>query len=142
MSSVAYQTGSSSWTTRVTLAFGYASANPTTVQIGGATIQTNTYTSGFLTNIADGDGKTIVNVNYSAATPGKVANVTTANGSVGYDYASSHSQCSGNTALFFNLANATACDVDSDCGSGLRCGGKTGSGMTGLLGSPTGADST
>jgi YD repeat-containing protein len=130
--SVAYQTGSGgTWTTRVTLAMSYTSSNPTTIQIGGTTIQTNTYTSGYLTNIADGGGKTLVNLNYVSATPGKLANVTTANGSLGYDYASSHAQCTGQTALFFNLANATACNVDGDCGTGFRCGGKTGSGSTG-----------
>jgi hypothetical protein len=132
VSSVAYQTGSGgSWTTRATLSLSYSSADPTTVSLGGSTIQTNTYSSSYLTNIADGAGKTLVNVNYVAATPGKIANVTTGGGSLGYDFGSSHTQCTGKTALYFNLANATSCNVDSDCGTGLRCGGKTGAGTTG-----------
>jgi len=131
--SVAYQTGSvSTWTTRVTLALSYTSSNPTTVQIGGTTIQTNNYASNYLTSIVDGNSKTLVSTNYVAATPGKLANVTTMNGSIGYDFASAHAQCTGKTALFFNLANATAtCSDDSGCGSGERCGGKTGAGSTG-----------
>jgi hypothetical protein len=132
VSSVAYQTVSGgTGTTRVTLAFTYTSTNPTTVQIGGTTIQTNAYTSNYLTSIVDGAGKKIVATNYVTATPGKVANITVPTGSIGYDYGSSHAQCTGNTALFFNLANGASCNIDSDCGTGFRCGGKTGTGSTG-----------
>ncbi len=132
VSSVAYQTISGgTGTTRATLSLTYTSTNPTTAQIGGSTIQTMSYTSNYLTGINDGESNSIIGANYVSATPGMVANVTTGEGGIGFDYNSANAQCTGQTALFFNVANATSCSIDSDCGTGLRCGGKTGSGSTG-----------
>ena len=132
VSSVSYQTVSGgTGTTRATLSFTYTSTNPTTVSLGG-TIQTNTYTSNYLTAITDGNSKKIIEVAYSTATAGKAVRVRTGDGGVGYEYASSHAQCTGGTVHYFNLesdalGNAKTCGTLS-CGLGYYCGGRTGAG--------------
>src|SRR5690606_3327484 len=82
---------------------------------------------GYVTAIQDGGGNTLVSFAYDVATPGKVVRVDTPRGMVGYEYAPSRTQCSGTdkTAVFFHRQNTTACNVDSDCGTGYLCGGKT-----------------
>jgi RHS repeat-associated protein len=103
------------------------------VTIGGQLAQSYAYdsTSGDLTQINDGGGKTMMTFAFSSATPGQVNLIDTPRGVVGFEYASSRAACSAKTVLYFNKGNGTSCDIDSDCGSGYLCGGKTGSGATG-----------
>jgi RHS repeat-associated protein len=101
----------------------------TTVTIGGQLAQTNSYTNGLLTKIVDGGGTQIVAFAYSST--GQLNLVSTSRGTLGFEYASSRTGCVGNTILYFNKGNTTSCNVDTDCGTGFLCGGKTGTGSTG-----------
>jgi YD repeat-containing protein len=103
----------------------------TTVTIGSQLAEQNIYTNGYLSKIEDGAGTQVVAFSYSASAPGQVDLVTTSRGTVGMEYGSTRTACSGDTILYFNKGNTTSCSVDSDCGSGFLCGGKTGSGSTG-----------
>jgi hypothetical protein len=110
-----------------------SSISPTlsSVTIGGQLSHTNLYANGRLTKIQDGGGNQLVAFAYSSTTGGQVDLVTTSRGTVGLEYSSSRTGCVGNTLLYFNKGNSTSCNVDSDCGTGLLCGGKTGAGTTG-----------
>ncbi|MBA3398227.1 MAG: hypothetical protein H0T89_36715 [Deltaproteobacteria bacterium] len=123
---------SSVWTTYHTTTYAYTSGQLTSVTIGGQLAQSNIYTSSYLTQINDGAGNEIVSFAYDAATAGKTVRADTPRGMVGWEYNSSRTSCSGKTVLYFNRGNTTSCSVDSDCGSGLLCGGKTGTGSTGV----------
>ena len=105
----------------------------TTVTIGGQLAQTNSYsTTGYMTQINDGAGNLIVGFSYASSTNGQVDLVNTSRGTVGFEYNTARSGCTaGDTVLYFNKGNTTSCGVDSDCGAGFLCGGKTGSGSTG-----------
>lgn len=131
ITSIAFQLNDSGWTTQHTTSYSYTNGNLTGVTIGSQSAQTNVYTSSYLTSIQDGAGNTLVNFVYDSATAGKVVRVDTPRGLVGYEFASSRSNCSGKTVLYFHRQNTTSCSVDSDCGTGYLCGGKTGSGSTG-----------
>jgi RHS repeat-associated protein len=124
---------SGSWVDQHTTTFGYTSGNLTSVTIGGQLAQTNVYTSNYLTSIQDGGGKTLVNFVYDGTTAGKTVRVDTPRGVVGYEFAPSRTECTGanKTVLYFHKANTSSCNVDSDCGTGHLCGGKTGTGSTG-----------
>ncbi len=124
VTSINYQTNAGSWTTRVTASYSYTSGNPTTVTIGGTTAHTMEYTSGYLTKIVS-DSKDVVAYSYLSATPGKAVRAISPAGEVGFEYASGRSSCSGGTVVYFNRANATACDDDADCGGDALCGAET-----------------
>jgi hypothetical protein len=85
----------------------------TTVTIGGLVAQTNSYTSGALTKIIDGNNNRIVAFAYDSATAGKVVRVDTSRGTVGFEYGPSRTGCSGAayTMLYFNQGTATSCEV-------------------------------
>jgi RHS repeat-associated protein len=112
---------------------GPTSGNLSSVTIGGQLAQKYTYTSNYLTKITDGANNQIAAFAYSSSTSGQVDLITTSRGTVGFDYAPSRTGCStsGMTLLYFNQGNSTSCSVDSDCGTGYMCGGKTGGGSTG-----------
>ena len=103
------------------------------VTIGGTLAQQYTYdVNGLLSQIVDGSGNQIVAFSYSSTSTGEVDLIATSRGTVGFEYSTSRSGCTaGNTVLFFNQGNSSSCSVDSDCGSGYMCGGKTGTGATG-----------
>jgi RHS repeat-associated protein len=102
------------------------------VTIGGQLAQQYVYDSyGYLTAIKDGGGSQVASFAYSSTSGGQVDLVTTSRGTVGFEYASSRTGCTGNTALYFNQGNTLSCSADSDCGAGYMCGGKTGTGSTG-----------
>lgn len=108
----------------------------TTVTIGNVLAQQYHYTGGYLTQITDGATAPAVPINnfsYSSTTPGQVDLVSTPRGTVGFEYNSSRTSCVGKTMLYFNLGTTSpsSCSIDSDCGTGFMCGGKTGSGSTG-----------
>lgn len=131
LTTVAFQVKvSGTFTTYHTTSYGYSSGSLTTVTIGGQLAQTNVYTNGYLTQIQDGAANSIIAFAYNA-TPGKIARIDTRSGVLGYDYNSARASCSAKTVLYFNLGNTSSCDVDSDCGSGFLCGGKTSTGSTG-----------
>lgn len=121
-------------TIRTYIDIDYVGANPTIVHTGASTPRESHAfdANGYLTLIEDGEGNDIVSFAWIAGSPGKAARVFTGEGGIGFDYASSHPQCTGGTVLHFNVANATSCNVDSDCGGALRCGGKTSTGATGV----------
>jgi RHS repeat-associated protein len=112
------------WTTYHTTSYAYAGGALRTVTIGGQHAQTNVYDGGDLTRIDDGEGKQMVAFRYAA--PGVVSLVETANGHLGFEYDSSRAQCAGDTILYFNKGHDQSCSVDSDCGAGLLCGGRSG----------------
>lgn len=93
----------------------------TTVTIGGQLAQKHTYTNGYLTKITDGAGAQISTFAYSSSTPGRVAQITTAHGSVAFEFASTRTSCSGKTLIAFNSAPASSCRLDSDCSTGSMC---------------------
>ena len=133
LTSVAYQLYiSAAWSTQHTTSYSYTSGNLTSVTIGGELAQSNTYSSNYLTAIDDGAGNNIATFSYDSSTAGKVVRVDTPRGMVGFEYNSSRTSCSGKTVLHFNRGNTSTCSVDSDCGSGFLCGGKTGTGSTGV----------
>jgi hypothetical protein len=66
--------------TQHTTAYGYTGSNLTSVTIGGQLAQTNSYTSNYLTQIADGAGKVMVKFAYDSATVGKAVRVDTPRG--------------------------------------------------------------
>ena len=131
LTTVRFQVFTTSWLNKHTTTYSYTSGNLTGVTIGGQAAQTNLYTSNFLTSIQDANGNTLVNFAYDSATAGKVVRVDTPRGVVGWEFASSRSNCSGQTVLYFHRANTTSCNTDTDCGTGHLCGGKTGAGSTG-----------
>jgi RHS repeat-associated protein len=89
--------------------------------------------SGYLTMIKDGEPtpNQVVSFAYSSTVSGQLDLVSTSRGTVAFEYASTRTGCTGNTALYFNQGNTSSCSVDSDCGTGFMCGGKTGTGATG-----------
>ena len=131
LTSVSYQLKiAGTWTTQHTTTYGYISGTLMSATIGASLSQQYAYTGGFLSSITDATGILIASFNYNATTSGQVNGVTTPNGNVGFDFASSRTACSGNTVLYFNKQSTGACSVDSDCGTGF-CGGTTGAGATG-----------
>jgi RHS repeat-associated protein len=120
-------------TTYHTTSYTYSGQNLASVTIGGQLAQQNVYTNNYLTQIQDGAGTPIVSFAYDSSTPGKAVRVDTTRGMVGFEYAASRTGCSGSnkTVLYFNRGNNSSCSVDSDCGTGFLCGGKTGAGSTG-----------
>ena len=132
MTSVAFQIYlSGAWTTQHTTSYTYTSSNLTTVTLNSQLTQTNVYTSNYLTQIQDASGNSIVAFNFDSTTAGQLQRVDTTRGMVGFEYNSSRAACSGKTVVLFNVGDTTSCSIDSDCGSGFLCGGKTGSGATG-----------
>ena len=134
MTSMQFQTlASGSWTTQHTTSYvKNGTGGLASVTIGGQLAQQYTYSAtGYLTKIADGANNQIAAFTYSSTVNGQVDNISTSRGAVGFDYNSTRTACSGKTALYFNLGNTTSCSVDSDCGTGFLCGGKTGTGSTG-----------
>jgi RHS repeat-associated protein len=119
------------WTTFHTTTYAYAGGELASVTIGGQLAQRNVYTSGYLTQIDDGEGRRIAAFRFSSARPGEANLIDTAQGTVGFEFGSTRSVCSAQTVLYFNKANANSCDSDEDCGSGALCGGQTGPGATG-----------
>jgi hypothetical protein len=119
--------------TQHTTTYGYTGNNLTSVTIGSQLAQTNSYSSNYLTQIADGAGEVMVKFAYDSTTAGKVVRIDTPRGMVGFEFASVRTGCSGanKTVQYFNRANTTTCTSDTDCGTGNMCGGKTGSGATG-----------
>jgi hypothetical protein len=104
------------------------------VTIGGQLAQVYSYdANGNMNKISDGGGTQVVAFGYSATNGGEVDRVTTSRGTVGFEYNATRTGCSGSgeTMLYFNQGNTTSCSVDSDCGTGFMCGGKTGTGATG-----------
>jgi YD repeat-containing protein len=132
LTSVQFQIHTGSWTTQHTTTYAYTSGALTSVTIGNQLAQTNVYASGYLTQIQDGGGTPIVSFSYESASPGKAVRADTRSGMIGLETSSSRSTCSGKTVLYFNRGNTSSCSIDSDCGSGFLCGGKTGSGSTGV----------
>ncbi len=103
-----------------------------TVTVGGQVAQRMTYSSlGMLTKIADAASNQIATFAYSSTAMGQVDLVSTPRGTVGFEFGSTRSGCTGQTALYFNKGSAASCSIDSDCGAGMMCGGKTGTGSTG-----------
>jgi hypothetical protein len=131
LTSVQFQILGGSWTTYHTTSYGYAGGALSTVTIGGALAQTNSYAGGYLAQIQDAAGKSIASFAYTES-PGQVARIDTTQGMIGFEYASSRAACMGKTVLHFNRGNALSCSTDGDCGSGFLCGGKTASGATGV----------
>jgi YD repeat-containing protein len=109
----------------------------TSVTIGGQVAQQYTYgTDGLLSQVQDGGGNNIASFKYSSTTAGQVNLITTPRGTVGFEFASSRTNCQvpglGQTVLYFNKGTTTSCNADTDCGAGYVCGGKTAStGSTG-----------
>ena len=131
LTSVWFQHNTGSWVTKHTTTYGYTSGTLTSVTIGGQLAQSNVYTSNFLTSIQDGNSNTVVSFVYDGTTAGKIVRVDTPRGVVGWEFASSRANCSGQTILYFHKASTTSCNTDADCGTGNLCGGKTGTGTTG-----------
>jgi RHS repeat-associated protein len=132
LSTVQFQINvSGTWTTQHTTSYSYTSGALTSVTIGGQLAQVMTYTSSFLTKIADGAGKVIVNFAYDSTVPSRAVRADTQSGMIGVELNSSRSTCSGKTVVYFNLGATTNCTDDSNCGAGQMCGGKTGTGATG-----------
>ena len=104
----------------------------TSTTIGGQLAQQYGYdAAGNLASITDGASNTIASFYYASSTVGQVDRIATSNGTVGFEFNSVRTGCTGNTLLYFNKGNTTSCSADSDCGSGYFCGGKTGTGATG-----------
>lgn len=104
------------------------------IQVGSTSKVVQQYVydgNGDLTTIKDGGGDQVAAFTYSSTAIGQVDLITTSRGTVGFEYASSRTGCTANTALYFNQGNTLSCSIDSDCGSGYMCGGKTGTGSTG-----------
>lgn len=104
----------------------------TTVTIGGQLAQQHVYTAGELTQIVDGDGKQLVGLRWAAGAPGTVAALETADGDLGFEYDATRAECSDRPVVYFNKGSSASCSVDSDCGGGMLCGGKSGPGATGM----------
>ena len=104
------------------------------VTIGGTLAQQYTYgaAGNLLTSINDATSQ-LVSFSYSSTTLGRVNQVSTPKGTLGYEFGSARTGCSagGQTLLYFNQGNTTSCATDTDCGTGYMCGGQTGSGATG-----------
>ena len=132
LTSVNYQLNiSGTWTTQQTTTYAYTSGTITSASIGPSVTQQYAYTSGYLTGITDGAGNLISSFHYNGTTAAQVNRVETPNGVVGMEFASTRTTCSGKTILYFNKATTGSCNIDSDCGTGYLCGGKTGTGSTG-----------
>ena len=100
--------------------------------IGGQLAQQFSYdTAGNLSGIADSAGNAIASFSYASATSGQVDRIATTVGTVGFEFNSTRTGCTGNTLLYFNKGNTISCSADADCGTGFFCGGKTGTGATG-----------
>ncbi len=126
VTSVDYQTvDGGTPTTRVTVAITYTSGNPTAVSIGGSSVQTMQYTSGYLTKVLDAGSNDLIAYQYLSGASGKVVRATTEAGEIGFDYSGARADCSGGLVIGFNRASATACDDDADCGSDYVCAGET-----------------
>jgi RHS repeat-associated protein len=128
---------SGAWATEQTTTYAYSSGVLITASIGPSLSQQYSYTSGSLTEITDSAGKLIANFAYNDSYTGQVDQVSTSSGTVGMEFNSTRTGCTGNTALYFNLSATSSCSTDSDCptdtATGLHhmCGGKTGTGATG-----------
>lgn len=103
----------------------------TTVTIGGQLAQKNSYVAGYLATITDAAGIPLNAFSYSSTVAGQVDLITTPRGTVGFEFSSTRTGCTGKTMLYFNQGNTSSCSIDSDCGTGFMCGGKTGTGSTG-----------
>ena len=126
LTEVDYQTYSSgSWTTQQSTLFTYSSGYLASTAFGSTVAQYYYYdTSHNLYTIDDGTGNQVVYFNYYTSTAGRVSQVRTSSGSVGFDYNSTRSGCpvGGGTMIYFNLANTSSCGSDADCGTGNMCG--------------------
>jgi RHS repeat-associated protein len=120
------------WTNEHAATYVYTASNLTSVFLASQKIHTNTYVANYLTQVQDNYGNNLITFSYDSATPGKVVRIDTPRGVLGYEFASTRTSCTGKTALYFNRGNATACNIDGDCGAGFLCGGKTGTGATGI----------
>ncbi|HEX4493777.1 MAG TPA: hypothetical protein VH914_21425 [Acidimicrobiia bacterium] len=105
----------------------------TNVTISGQLAQQNFYsTSGLLTEIKDGETTPNQIVAFAYNSSGQVVRVSTAEGNLGFEYASTRAVCTGDSILYFNQGgNTNSCSADADCGTGYLCGGQTGAGSTG-----------
>ncbi|MEO8698736.1 MAG: hypothetical protein ABI867_01800 [Kofleriaceae bacterium] len=131
LTSVKFELITSGWSTQHTTTYAYTSSNLTSVTIGGQLANTISYTSNYVTSIADGNSNTLVNFVYDGTVAGKVVRIDTPTGVLGWEFNSARSNCSGKTVLHFHRGNTSSCSIDADCGAGFLCGGKTGAGSTG-----------
>jgi hypothetical protein len=131
LTSVQFQINSGSWVTQHTTSYGYTSGALTSVTIGGELAQQMTYTSNYLTRIADGAGKVIVNFSYDSTVASRAVRADTTSGMIGVEINSSRSTCSGKTVVYFNLGSTAACTNDAGCPTGQMCGGVTGGANSG-----------
>lgn len=120
-----------SWSTTHTTTYSYTGGVLMSTTIGAQLSQQYSYTSGYMTQIQDGSGNRIAGFAYSSTSAGQVDRIDTSRGTVGFDFNSSRTSCSGKSVLYFSKGNTTSCSVDTDCGAGFLCGGKTGAGSTG-----------
>jgi hypothetical protein len=126
LSSVQFQIWSGAWTTQHTTSYAQASGALSSVTIGGELAQQHTYTSTYLTQIADGAGKPIVKFTYDTTSAGAAVRADTTSGMIGVERSSARTTCSGKTVIYFNLGGTGTCNADTDCASGQMCGGKDG----------------
>ena len=121
---------------QVTVGFTYTSDNLTTVKLGTTTMQTYTYTDDYLTLVEDGGGTDVAAFTYyddaMNPDPGRVVQMRTGDGDVGYEYGASGCDSGSGTYVYYHHSSSTACSADGDCAGDEFCGGQTGgSGDTG-----------
>jgi hypothetical protein len=127
LTKVEYQTiASGTATTRSFVDFAYNNNQVINYQPNSGIAQTYTYASVQLTLVEDDAGNDLISYSYLTGTaPTQLARLKTSHGELGYEYASSRTECSGGTLIYFNRSGTATCDEDSDCGTGLLCGGET-----------------
>lgn len=123
----------SAWNVKVSVQFLYlGETHLDQVKIDGTLIQdysfsdTNYDADTYVTGFADGDSTTLATIVYDYNTAGRVAQLQTGDGDVGYAYDASGCDGGNGTFLYYHRASGTACDADGDCGTNEFCGGETG----------------
>ena len=113
-------------TTRAYWQYVYNNNLMTAAESQGGTTQKYTYSGGHLTLIEDDANNDVISFAHLTGTaPASAVRVATSYGEIGIEYDSSRESCDGGTIVFFNRSGTATCDEDSDCGSGLLCGGET-----------------
>lgn len=108
--------------------FTYTNEYLTSVAIDSTTLQTYTYNgSDRLATVSSG-GKTVGSFVYDNTDAGRVVQVQTGDGDVGYEYEASGCDGGKGTHLYYHRASGTACASDGDCSGNEYCGGETGAG--------------